>query len=282
MISHMRVSVAAAAALTFGFSLSIADSAAAATRYQIGISGTVVDENGNPSSFSAGNNTLSDFGTFSRSATNWLDTAIGVPDHGGTVGSEIQMSPQPKVLGVGFATLLTSSSLLTYDITLSGTGADAFVPVLFTAKGSATWNQDGAAEATLDFFGTGITSIRDLVQESDVAANRVAGTESFSENTVVDLIPGQTYQVVISTFAQSDIRSFHSNPDGSVDFGFDIATVDPTFTVDPAFASRWSIAGIPVGASLPPGVPEPATWALLISGFGLAGARLRRRAARLA
>ncbi|HEY4188372.1 MAG TPA: PEPxxWA-CTERM sorting domain-containing protein [Polyangia bacterium] len=260
----------------------IVGSATAATRYQIGISGTVVDEHGNPSSFGAGNNTLSDFGTFSRSATDWLDTAIGVPDHGGTVGSEIQMGPQPLVFGVGYATLLTSSSLETYTITLSGTGADPFVPVLFTAKGSATWNQDGDAEATLDFFGTGITSIHDLVQESDVAANRVAGTESFSEHTVVDLIPGQTYQIVISTFAQSDIRSFHANPDGSIDFGFDIATVDPTFTVDPAFASRWSVEGVPVGANLPPSVPEPAIWALLISGFGLAGARLRRRVARLA
>jgi len=35
------------------------------------------------------------------------------------------------------------------------------------------------------------------------------------------------------------------------------------------------------GAAPPPsgGVPEPASWALMIAGFGLAGAALRRRSA---
>ncbi|MBS0361220.1 MAG: PEPxxWA-CTERM sorting domain-containing protein [Proteobacteria bacterium] len=33
----------------------------------------------------------------------------------------------------------------------------------------------------------------------------------------------------------------------------------------------------PPGDFAPPGVPEPASWALMIAGFGLAGATLRRR-----
>ncbi len=34
-----------------------------------------------------------------------------------------------------------------------------------------------------------------------------------------------------------------------------------------------------IGGPTPPGVPEPATWAMMIAGFGLAGAALRRRRA---
>jgi hypothetical protein len=40
-----------------------------------------------------------------------------------------------------------------------------------------------------------------------------------------------------------------------------------------------AFADITFGSSTPGGVPEPASWALMISGFGLAGAALRRRRA---
>jgi hypothetical protein len=45
-----------------------------------------------------------------------------------------------------------------------------------------------------------------------------------------------------------------------------------------AFTARWLDGGSP-GEIGPPGVPEPAAWALMIAGFGLVGATLRRRAA---
>lgn len=58
------------------------------------------------------------------------------------------------------------------------------------------------------------------------------------------------------------------------------AWIDPTFTLLGPNASNYRIVGVPGPTVAPPtggAVPEPATWALMIAGFGLAGASLRRR-----
>ena len=59
--------------------------------------------------------------------------------------------------------------------------------------------------------------------------------------------------------------------------GQPFAVAAPGFSYDfePLNASRWSISG---GGA----VPEPASWTLLIAGFGLTGAALRRRRVALA
>jgi hypothetical protein len=67
-------------------------------------------------------------------------------------------------------------------------------------------------------------------------------------------------------------------------FNIDRGDIGPGDQV--AFFARWS--GANDGAesfflvAAPGGVPEPATWALMIGGFGMAGATLRRRRAALA
>lgn len=74
-------------------------------------------------------------------------------------------------------------------------------------------------------------------------------------------ITGVSFDGGLSTFAPTGI-SFNGN---SVSLDFSGASVTPNSlsTVDVRFAAN--------------GVPEPATWALMIGGFGLAGATLRRR-----
>ena len=62
------------------------------------------------------------------------------------------------------------------------------------------------------------------------------------------------------------------------------AFIDPLFTLNPALGSGYSLSigggqvvnGTPGGA-----VPEPATWALMLGGFGVAGSVLRRRTLRV-
>jgi hypothetical protein len=264
---------AAVAAL---LSAAVAGSAAAQTLYEAHISGTAIDADGSVVTINQGKSFTTDPLRFGQTMSDWQVGANAIGAHGGTVESDIIMSPLPTVSGVGFATLLTSSTELIEHITLKGTASDPFVPVMIGTKGTVTWSQDGNAQANFFFGGPDGQIIFDNVFENDPGQNRLAGTESFAVNQVVDFIPGVTYEVVMTTSAQADFRLFQSNPDGTIPFGMDTAVVDPTFTVDPAFAARWSIDGVPVDDRAP-GVPEPATWAMLITGFGLAGASLRRR-----
>lgn len=71
--------------------------------------------------------------------------------------------------------------------------------------------------------------------------------------------------------------------EGSLTGGF-TADVDPLLTVDPSAGggdpNQFSILvspGVYNGPVGPAGVPEPATWALMITGFGIVGAALRRQ-----
>ena len=60
--------------------------------------------------------------------------------------------------------------------------------------------------------------------------------------------------------------------------GTAFAFIDPLITLDPALAGSFTLTiggGQVVNAT--PGVPEPATWVMLLTGFGFAGAALRRR-----
>jgi hypothetical protein len=56
------------------------------------------------------------------------------------------------------------------------------------------------------------------------------------------------------------------------------AYIDPVFTfADPSLASIYTFVGVPFDASTPAGVPEPASWAMMVGGFGLVGSAMRRR-----
>lgn len=60
------------------------------------------------------------------------------------------------------------------------------------------------------------------------------------------------------------------------------AALDQTTSDTQTYGSRYLISGELVAASDTPAVPEPATWAMLIAGFGLVGLARRRRGAKVA
>ncbi|NJC34300.1 hypothetical protein GGR88_001774 [Sphingomonas jejuensis] len=64
------------------------------------------------------------------------------------------------------------------------------------------------------------------------------------------------------------------------DFFYGFARLNGDGTLDIAFsdvANAGINAGAAITAPLPPSVPEPATWAMMIGGFGLVGAAMRRQ-----
>jgi len=94
---------------------------------------------------------------------------------------------------------------------------------------------------------------------------RRGGVDIFTTDLVVDY-DGPTH--VVLDWAAIDQVSFVSS--GGVDVDFN----------DPGEGTHFAIDSLTVTAAAP--VPEPATWALMILGFGLAGAALRTRRGGLA
>jgi hypothetical protein len=69
------------------------------------------------------------------------------------------------------------------------------------------------------------------------------------------------------------------------EYGTGSAYLDPIFTLPDAYRNLIDIVGVPAGAVLPPSgpgdVPEPASWAMMLAGFGLIGAAMRRQRCRI-
>ncbi len=102
------------------------------------------------------------------------------------------------------------------------------------------------------------------------------GGDSF--DTTFWVYSNSDIEVQLDASARIDYRSDGLDPRPT--FGVVSAETDPVFSIDdPAYAA-FSIVGVPNGA-LPPGggntVPEPASWAMMVSGFGLAGSAMRAR-----
>ncbi len=92
----------------------------------------------------------------------------------------------------------------------------------------------------------------------------------FGLDTWINVKPGD--DIVVWMEAESQI--FSSPGDGRKASG---VLLDPVFEIAPQYASRYTLVGLPLGATPPGAVPEPASWAMLLAGFGLMGSVMRRR-----
>jgi hypothetical protein len=112
--------------------------------------------------------------------------------------------------------------------------------------------------------GNGLTGV---AESSDLGQNLVYGF--FYENLAVDGSPDSSLATLLATSIaphtvnDNNFEFFFAPPESTVQFNLVNGDGDTATLVFPASS----------------GTPEPASWALMIGGFGLAGAALRRRRA---
>ena len=154
----------------------------------------------------------------------------------------------------------------TYYFSVVG-GLDEAVPLLITGAGH-TYSTGGAGYVEVDENINNITNF---------------GRTCFvGSGTCGDFSYSQSVSITSNTVAYLSLSAF-----SVVQGGSNGGWIDPMITIDPNFADAGHFHlvfsdGISNGTGLAPGVPEPSAWALMIAGFGVAGAALRRRRPALA
>lgn len=174
---------------------------------------------------------------------------------------------------------------------------------LGSAPASAALVVNGDFE-TGDFTGwtqSGDTSFDSVIDSSNgpiydgtysASLGSIAGS---TLSQVLDVVAGQSYTL---TFALANLDELADNafsvalgnstftlPDNFIpfDYGtFSVSTIADSATLHLAFSaingpSYWLLDNVTVKQDAVPVVPEPETWALLLVGFGVVGASLRRR-----
>jgi PEP-CTERM motif len=208
--------------------------------------------------------------------------------------------------GVLFATGYSNNTLLQYrpgsttpdkittlDPTLASVGSLVFVPTGFAGAGGMkllSYNNGNFANATLtpDGFGTfNVTSsvvVPGLVGGPEGAAyvkGTNAGFGGFDSLLVSEYGAGKvgTYQIdALGNPIAATRQDFIAGLGGAEGAFIDPLTGDFLFTTFGSGNALFVIKGFVAPPPPPaPGVPEPATWAMMLAGFGMVGASLRQR-----
>lgn len=152
-------------------------------------------------------------------------------------------------------TRIESNTSLSYQFYIDGPD-NYTVPVTITSSGY-TFGESYSFISIISFDNNIVTPIYSHFFSGDFATDVKS----------LDLTSGMIYYLAL----QADV----SGP------GDGIAFIDPSLVVDRAFASRFRVIGVPGAVDSVDTVPEPASWAMFIAGFGLIGglSRVRRGAA---
>ena len=193
-------------------------------------------------------------------------------DHGGTLSSTIVSSPG----GARYTSLAYFQYSLDLVAIAPDAAADAIVPIHITAVGTAVANfLDPFRRYDYLDASSHFVVVQNGLRLIDANAYDTGAHEAptFSVDGIFGLAADQ--QLYVGMYTEANYTVLDGGPANAS------ATVDPTFTIDdPYWAARFKIVGIPTGAPpLPPtgGVPEPASWVMMLAGFGLTGATIRRR-----
>lgn len=222
--------------------------------------------------------------------------------HGGIVSARAGFSPNPDTLNGTYSSEASVQSVYDFKIVgpsttpvplhvhgyafvspiVAGTGDGGVLTIGLDGTPSGTTGfsiKSGAAiqvkgVAGFDYYGTPYYDY----ERADVANNSdlydLAGKGALLDGTF-EFMSNSYIQVILSAtaFLTHNPVGRNENPIGSVEAG-----ADPVFTIDDPAFSAFHIVGVP-DDPVPTGgaAPEPATWALIVLGFGMTGYRMRRR-----
>jgi hypothetical protein len=149
--------------------------------------------------------------------------------------------------------------------------------VLGTGAFSSVTGTTGYQNGTLQFSSAVGTTINQTVADFFVFSDGMGGTYNFTPTSVTT----RTYNVTPGV--TSSISLFLLGNTLNSARGFDATPTSLTMSLNSTGASAFSAAST---LSIPPAVgviPEPATWAMMLIGFGMVGgaARYRRRSVRV-
>ncbi|HLZ82085.1 MAG TPA: PEPxxWA-CTERM sorting domain-containing protein [Caulobacteraceae bacterium] len=170
------------------------------------------------------------------------------------------------------AIAVLASPVVTLGAT-SGTGVFNSLVAIFGTTGSLTSaSGSGSVLGTLDFSNTVGTVVPDVVSGFMSFADTSGGSFLFDVASVKTL----SYA---STVNSTSISLYLLGAASDAKLGLTSAPASETLTFNRTGASEFSAsATIAAPPSLTSGVPEPATWTMLLMGFGWAGAAVRLRA----
>lgn len=153
----------------------------------------------------------------------------------------------------------SATTSIGYFVTLVGpAGPPVSVGVVASGyvTGSAAVNDYYSADIYFSFNNAGNT----LYGNANAKAG--GGNQALAVNAAVLLSPNVAYFLGLGANAGCGISVSCSAE----------AFIDPTFTIDPAFASQYSLSGVPSVSAV---VPESATWAMLLVGLSAVGSAAR-------
>ena len=177
-----------------------------------------------------------------------------------------------------------TAASVSYTFTINGP-TPLLVPVIILGGGTLSASNSGNGQDSSAFVEVDADLGNFYSFDRQCSAFAQATCGSFAYGTTFNLMSGVETTGDLKIFILSGDGGGLGNPPdvGSISVS---GSIDPMFTIDPGFAAAhpgYSISfsdGVTNG-TLPPvgGVPEPAQWALMLLGFGLAGAAIRRRRA---
>jgi PEP-CTERM motif len=170
-----------------------------------------------------------------------------------------------------FATALATTALV--FVTTAPASAATFLVNGFYSSG-ASFN------GTVDFDGTKVTAVTGVLHGyAEHAFNYTGGSDSSFVNWV--WLNGANFASQpgkYATFLMSGPFENYSNYGSFVVFSIDVTQPGQLQFATSNFSNAINNSDLFVEGNISPaGVPEPAAWALMIAGFGLTGAAMRRR-----